>query len=189
MKKTRKLLALLLALVMTLSLATTAMAATETVDNIKTPTKTTFDIKITGDYESHTYTAYQIFAGKLAQETLANDDKNADGQDNTDSESNQDDTSDTVCWILSDIEWGAAVNQNATNTANQGLIAAIKAITLSNNTKPFEKLADNATAADVADILSDVNTFNAETTKEFAKVMNEFLLTSADEESIVPLRV
>lgn len=57
----KKLFALLLALVMILSLATTAFAA-----------ETTYTLTLEDAQEGHTYTAYQIFAGDLNESTLSN---------------------------------------------------------------------------------------------------------------------
>lgn len=56
----KKILALALALIMVLGLATTAYAAD------------TYTLTLNGAQEGHTYTAYQIFAGDLSGDTLSN---------------------------------------------------------------------------------------------------------------------
>lgn len=61
MKTMKKLFALLLAVLMVMGMATTAMA----------DTGTTYSIKINSEHEDHTYTAYQIFAGKSAGSVLS----------------------------------------------------------------------------------------------------------------------
>ena len=75
MKLTRKVLALILALVMVMGLATTAFAAD------------THTLTINNSVDDHTYEAYQIFSGVLAEK---------DGKQ-----------------ILSDIEWGTGVKGDA----------------------------------------------------------------------------
>ena len=65
MKKMNKLLALVLAMVMVLGLATTAFA-----DESTTPT--TYSITINNSATGHTYEAYQIFTGDLSGTTLSN---------------------------------------------------------------------------------------------------------------------
>lgn len=60
MKYMKKLTALLLAFILVLGLATTAMAAE------------TYTLTLNGAQEGHTYTAYQIFTGDLSGSTLSN---------------------------------------------------------------------------------------------------------------------
>lgn len=61
MKNMRKLFAMALAIMMVLSLATTAFAA-----------DATYTLTLNGAQAGHTYTAYQIFAGDLSGSTLSN---------------------------------------------------------------------------------------------------------------------
>lgn len=64
MKYTRKILSLLLALIMMLSLAVTAMATAP--DQTEDPQPTTYTITIRNNNAGHTYEAYQIFTGDLS---------------------------------------------------------------------------------------------------------------------------
>ena len=66
MKTTKKIVSILLALVMVLSLATTAFAE----DGEATPA--TYSITINNKADGHTYEAYQIFKGDLHESTLSN---------------------------------------------------------------------------------------------------------------------
>ena len=61
MKNMRKLFAMVLAVMMVLTLATTAFAE-----------ETTYTLTLNNAQEGHTYTAYQIFAGDLSEGTLSN---------------------------------------------------------------------------------------------------------------------
>ena len=61
MKKTKKLFAMLLALIMAMALAVPAFAAGET-----------YTITINNDKDGHTYEAYQVFSGDLAGNVLSN---------------------------------------------------------------------------------------------------------------------
>ena len=61
MKKTKKLFAMLLALIMAVALAVPAFAAGET-----------YTITINNDKDGHTYEAYQVFSGDLAGNVLSN---------------------------------------------------------------------------------------------------------------------
>ena len=61
MKKAKKILGLLLAMVMMMSVAITAMAKGET-----------YSITINNSAEGHTYEAYQIFTGNLSGSILSN---------------------------------------------------------------------------------------------------------------------
>lgn len=72
MQKTKKLLSLIIAMVMTLGLAVPAFAA---------DTETTYKITISNPVEGHTYEAYQIFSGDLHGQILSNV-KWANGQTN-----------------------------------------------------------------------------------------------------------
>lgn len=68
MKNMRKFFALFLAVMMVMSLATTAFA--ENGDAAATPA--TYTLTLNGAQAGHTYTAYQIFAGDLSGDTLSN---------------------------------------------------------------------------------------------------------------------
>lgn len=73
--------------------------------------------------------------------------------------------------VLSNIIWGVGID----DTKQTELLAAINAITLTDNSKPFETCAD---AAAVAKVLSDANAiFDAEITKKFASVVGQYLGT------------
>lgn len=61
MKNTRKLFAVVVAVIMVMTLATTAFATADT-----------YTLTLNGAQEGHTYTAYQIFAGDLSGSTLSN---------------------------------------------------------------------------------------------------------------------
>lgn len=108
MKHIKKLASLLLALVMVLSLATTAFAAE------------TYSITINNSAEGHTYEAYQIFTGDLAEKDGAK--------------------------ILSNIVWGSGVSeagqtalQNKYDTAETKSAAGVAAALTNDNAVQFAK--------------------------------------------------
>lgn len=63
MKKTKKLLAMLMAFAMILAMAVPAFASTE--NNLPVSAEKTYTLTINGKHEDHIYEAYQIFAGTL----------------------------------------------------------------------------------------------------------------------------
>ena len=108
MKHIKKLASLLLALVMVLSLATTAFAAE------------TYSITINNSAEGHTYEAYQIFTGDLAEKDGAK--------------------------ILSNIVWGSGISeagrtalQNKYDTAETKSAAGVAAALTNDNAVQFAK--------------------------------------------------
>lgn len=91
MKATRKLLALLLALLLTAALTVPALAnGDDGTDEAQPQADTTYTITINNNKDGHIYKAYQVFAGDLA-----------DG-------------------ILSNIQWGTGVNGGALLSALKG---------------------------------------------------------------------
>lgn len=86
MRRMRKFVGLLLAMVMVLAMTTTAFA-TE-------PQQQTYSITISNSAEGHSYEAYQIFTGKLSEKTV--DGKNVK--------------------VLADIEWGSSATYTGTST-------------------------------------------------------------------------
>ena len=115
----KKLLALIVAMAMILSLATTAFAADG--DEPETPaTPATYSITINNSATGHTYEAYQIFVGKLSEEA-----ENDNNGDNT--------TTNNTTAVLSNVQWGASVT-------NQSGSAASVAERLANNYEGEDKL-------------------------------------------------
>lgn len=73
MKATRKLLALLLALLLTAALTVPALAnGDDGTDEAQPQADTTYTITINNNKDGHTYEAYQVFAGDLAGYVLSN---------------------------------------------------------------------------------------------------------------------
>lgn len=73
MKATRKLLALLLALLLTAALTVPALANEDDgTDEAQPQADTTYTITINNNKDGHTYEAYQVFAGDLAGSVLSN---------------------------------------------------------------------------------------------------------------------
>lgn len=116
MKKVKKLVSVLLALVMVFAMATTAFAANVTLPN-------------DGILKDHAFTAYQIFSGREENGTL------------------------------SDVKWGNGIDAD-------GFLTALKAMENS-------KFTDCATAADVADVLSENNT-DADLANAVAKIAYQY---------------
>lgn len=89
MKATRKLLALLLALLLTAALTVPALAnGDDGTDEAQPQADTTYTITINNNKDGHTYEAYQVFAGDLAGSEQAG-------------------------YVLSNITWGTGVNGGA----------------------------------------------------------------------------
>lgn len=73
MKATRKLLALLLALLLTAALTVPALAnGDDGTDEVQPQADTTYTITINNNKDGHIYKAYQVFAGDLADGILSN---------------------------------------------------------------------------------------------------------------------
>ena len=115
MRKMKKLTAILLSMVMTVLMAATAFAAEN------------YSITITTDQEGHTYDAYQIFKGDVADDNV---DNAAD-----------------VGPVLSNIQWGDDIDDTA------GLIQAL----IDSDITAFDALTADSTAADVAEALVTAN--------------------------------
>lgn len=125
MKRARRILSLMLCLLLVGSLTVTAFA-TEGDDNI------TYELTINNNNPGHTYEAYQIFTGKLAE---------VDGKQ-----------------ILSDIEWGSAIANPETLlskiNAQTGLSALHGATTAA---ALAEKMANNVTTdSETIDLFAEV---------------------------------
>lgn len=115
MRKMKKLTAILLSMVMTVLMAATAFAAEN------------YSITITTDQEGHTYDAYQIFKGDVADDNV---DNAADAGP-----------------VLSNIQWGDDIDDTA------GLIQAL----IDSDITAFDALTADSTAADVAEALVTAN--------------------------------
>ena len=126
MKTIKKLSVLIMALALVLSLCSAAFAA----DGDET-----YTITITDPTDGHSYTAYQIFKGDLAEKT------EGEGE------------AQTTVKVLSNIQWGEHVSVPADATGYAAMIAAINtALELTGEAA----LADDASAADVAEKLEGI---------------------------------
>ena len=133
-KNFKLVMALLLAAMMLLSVV--AFAAGETESYGKTSNQT-FTITITptaGDNGTHTYSAYQVFAGDLKEDVATST------SDGVTTHTNR---------VLSNISWGAGVNET-------NLVAAIKTADILG----FTASSTDVTAAKVAEALADATYAN-----------------------------
>lgn len=182
-KCVRKVLGILMALTLVLGMGVTAFATNQgTTTNVATP-EDGFTITLTKvESDTHHYSAYRIFKGDLADETVTEN-----GQSVTKK-------------VLSNIEWGDGINGaellgKLIAPASEGTEAiTIKAFTWKGQTHKDitfadaldlvkdETPADDLTAADVARVLSLVS---AEDVVNFADIANEYLATAAGTSSIV----
>ncbi len=152
MKRIKKLASFTLALVMAMAMTLTAFAADNQMHLITVRQNT-------DDMTPHTYEAYQIFKGDLADNPAYTDEKTTPG---------------VVKYILSNIEWGNGVN-------GTGLLAALK-----NNEEIGNHFTNCETAAAVAEVLGgdsfkDSTGSTTTATDIFARIANGFLTTVAGE--------
>lgn len=136
MRVMRKTLTVLLAMVMTVLMAVSAFAADGPYDRTITITETN---------GNHTYTAYQIFEGRLEQDN------------------------ETKEYILSDIEWGSGVDVT-TEVNGKNLVAALKDATALRDS--FTN--DSYSAAEVAEVLETFSE-NSDKLDAFARVVSNYL--------------
>lgn len=132
----RKISAVLLAMVMTVLMAVSAFAADGPYDRT---------ITITNTNGNHTYTAYQIFEGRLEQDN------------------------ETEAYILSDIEWGSGVDAT-TEKNGRNLVAALKADEVLAESFPN----DSYSASQVAEVLESFSE-NSDELDAFARVVSNYL--------------
>jgi len=158
MNKMKKFASIATVILMTACM-TAPMMSSFAADDPAATTPTTPSITINTEAKGHKYEAYQIFKGTLSGT------------------------------VLSNIDWGSGVD--TTKRVNWGtadapdektLVEAIQAIKLSDNTTPFD---GKTKAADIAKVLSDAaanktaaQAKDLEITKEFAKVVGEYLSTT-----------
>lgn len=136
MRVMRKISAVLLAMVMTVLMAVSAFAADGPYDRT---------ITITNTNGNHTYTAYQIFEGRLEQDN------------------------ETEAYILSDIEWGSGVDAT-TEKNGRNLVAALKADEVLAESFPN----DSYSASQVAEVLESFSE-NSDELDAFARVVSNYL--------------
>ncbi len=159
MKKIRKLLSLVLAMVMVLAMAAPSFAeeseegsgTVETSGPVAEPDGKTYTITISGAMEDHTYTAYQVFSGDLSYEEI-----DVEGNENPD-----------YVYTLSNIEWGSDVNGTDLLEDLQGTKFSVL---------DFSEAKD---AADVAKELGEITEKDHADVQMFAKVVSQNLKADA----------
>ena len=159
MKRMRKLVSVVLAMMMVLGMGLTAFAAElpvppEAVDQNE------YTITIQGKTSDHKYVAYQVFQGELAT-------KESNGG--------------TVN-VLSNIKWGKGINAEGTvegKTLMQALAEADIAVEVDGVKTP---ITVTMTASEVAGILAKC-TNNSEQAKKFADVVGKYIVEGEGKDS------